>query len=142
MTSEESNVAILKAAYSRWHETKGGSIEHWLGLLDDNVNFGSLAEGMRPLDFTRHRNAKSEVEDYLRSLIGQFDMIHYTIDEYVAQNDRIVAIGSTAWRNKATGKVVETPKIDLFKMKNGKIVEFFEMYDTARVLAACEPECG
>lgn len=142
MPSEESNVAILNAAYTRWHETKGGSIEYWMDLLDDNVDFGSLAEGTKPLEFTQHRNAKSEVEDYLRSLVEQFEMIHYTIDEYVAKGDRVVAIGSTAWRNKATGKTVETPKIDLFKMKNGRIIEFFEMYDTAKVLASCEPNCG
>jgi len=44
--------------------------------------------------------------------------------------------GSMAWRNKHTGRTVETPKVDYWRFKDGKVVEFYEYYDTARVLAA------
>ena len=40
-----SNVAILKDAYERWHDSKAGSVDHWLHLMTDDVKFGSLAEG-------------------------------------------------------------------------------------------------
>jgi hypothetical protein len=66
-------------------------------------------------------------------------MIFYRIDEFIAQGDRVVAIGSTSWRNKATGKVVLTPKADIWRMKNGKAVQFSEFYDTARLIAAAQP---
>jgi ketosteroid isomerase-like protein len=66
-------------------------------------------------------------------------MIFYRVDEYVAQGDRVVAIGFTSWRNKLTGKIAATPKIDIWRMKDGKAVEFSEFYDTARLYAASEP---
>jgi ketosteroid isomerase-like protein len=47
--------------------------------------------------------------------------------------------GSTAWRHRRTGKSVDTAKADFFAFRGGKIVEFFEYYDTARVLAATQP---
>ena len=66
-------------------------------------------------------------------------MIHYTIDEYVAEGDRVVAIGSTAWKNRATGKVFDTPKVDVWRFENGRAIAFFELYDTAMVLETANP---
>jgi ketosteroid isomerase-like protein len=31
---------------------------------------------------------------------------------------------------------VDTPKIDFWRFRDGKVVEFYEYYDTARVFAA------
>ncbi len=67
-------------------------------------------------------------------------MDHYTVDEYVAQGDRVVAIGRTGWRNRETGKAFDTPKVDVVRFRDGQIVEFFELYDTAMVLASSEPD--
>ena len=72
---------------------------------------------------------------YLEGLVATFDMLHYTIDDYVAQGDRVVAIGSTAWQDRNTGKSFDTPKVDIWRLKDGRIVEFFEFYDTAKVQA-------
>ena len=48
----------------------------------------------------------------------------------------MVAVGRTAWRVKATGNEFETPKCDVVRFKDGKIVTFYEYYNTAMVLAA------
>jgi ketosteroid isomerase-like protein len=45
-------------------------------------------------------------------------------------------LGSTAWRNRRTQRVVDTPKADLLTFRGGRIVEFFEFYDTAKLFAA------
>jgi len=44
MTDEEKNVISLKEAYRLWNETKAGTVDHWLGLMTDDVHFRSLAE--------------------------------------------------------------------------------------------------
>ena len=71
----------------------------------------------------------------MSGLIAMFEMIHYTVDFYVAEDDRVVAVGSTSWRNRETGEKFDTPKVDIVRFKDGKITEFFEIYDTAAVLA-------
>jgi len=69
-------------------------------------------------------------------LTSEFAMDHYTVEQYVCDGDTIVAIGTTAWRNKATGKPVETPIVTVWRFQNGKVVAFFEYYDTAKLVEA------
>ncbi len=51
-----------------------------------------------------------------------------------------MAIGSTAWTNRQTGKSFDTPKVDLVRFHDGQIVEFFELYDTDQVMATSDPD--
>ncbi len=44
-----------------------------------------------------------------------------------------MVICSTGWRSKATGKSIDTPKVDVWRVRDGNIVAFFEYYDTAAV---------
>ena len=43
--TKQRNVEILKAAYKRWSDTKGGSVDDWMKICADNIAFGSLAQG-------------------------------------------------------------------------------------------------
>lgn len=135
MSEAAANKAILKEAFERWHETKGGSVDHWLSILADEVDFRSLADGKPGLEFTARRRSKTEVTEYMSGLIAMFEMIHYTVDMYIAEDDRVVAVGRTSWRNRATGETFDTPKADVARFKDGKITAFYEIYDTAAVLA-------
>jgi hypothetical protein len=133
--SIEMNVALLKDAYQRWHDTKAGSVDHWLNLMTDDVQFRSLAAGAVEMQFTRPSCCKDEVKQYFAGLTNEWEMIYYRVDEYIAQSDRVVALGQVSFKNKKTGKILVTPKADFHKFRDGKICEFFEFYDTAQALA-------
>jgi ketosteroid isomerase-like protein len=60
-------------------------------------------------------------------------MIEYVADHFVAQGDRVVMLGRCGWRFKKTGKVVSTPKADSWRFANGKAIEYFEYFDTAKL---------
>lgn len=140
MSQEARNTETLRMAYQLWHDSKGASSEHWMGLLAEDIRFGSLAQG-RPdsLAFTQTRANRDGVGDYLKSLTGDWEMIEYVVDHFVAQGDRVVAVGHTAWRNKRTGKSADSPKVDVWRFSDdGKAVEFFEYYDTALLAAASQ----
>ena len=62
-------------------------------------------------------------------------MIHYVVDEFIAQGNRVVALASCSFRNKKTGKTLNTAKADIHGFRDGKICEFFEFYDTAQVIS-------
>ena len=136
MTVEQNNVARLKEAYQLWSETEGGSIEHWLNLAADNIDFRSLADGAAGAEFTQARASREDMRKYLNELCADWTMVFHTMDEFVAQGDQVVAIGNCAWRCERTGKTVETPKVDVWRFRDGKAVFFFEFYDTAKVFAA------
>ncbi len=39
MGDEARNVEILKTAYTRWSDTKGESVDDWLKICADNIDF-------------------------------------------------------------------------------------------------------
>jgi uncharacterized protein len=137
MSNEQRNVEILKEAYRRWDETRGGSVNYWFeSVMAQNVSFGSVSRGAAPLDFTKQYHNATQLHTYFDTLVAEWSMQYYRIDEYVAQDDRVVARGSTAWINKKTGKKAETPKMDFWRFEDGKAVEFYEYFDSACVVAA------
>ena len=136
MSDETANVAVLKDAYRRWHDSRGGSVDHWMSICDENIKFGSLAQGATGVDYLTAYNARDELKKYFNGLLRDWEMIEYRPDEFVAQGDRVVMIGHCSWRAKTSGKVVSTPKADVWRFANGKAVEFYEFFDTAQVVAA------
>jgi len=140
MSEIEENVQILKKAYSLWNDSKADSMEHWMNLISDGVSWRSISNGCRGMEFSKSCQCKDEVVQYFGTLVQDWEMIHYTIDEFIAQGDRVVAIGNCGWKHKRTGRKVETPKADVIRMKDGKIVEFFEFFDSAQAVAASDAE--
>lgn len=136
MTPEEQNVALLRPLYESWNATKGASFGEFLAILDDCVDWRSLADGGVGMDFTRSCSTREDVARYFEGLGRDWEMVYYTIIDYVAQGDRVVALGRCAYRHRSTGKVVETDKADVIRIRDGRIVSFFEFYDTAGVDAA------
>jgi ketosteroid isomerase-like protein len=136
MSNEAANVQILKDAYHSWNESKGGSVEQLLSICDPGINWDSVPRGAAPLEFAKQYNGREALQGYFSQLLNEWTMISYTIDEYVAQGDAVFARGSCAWTNKKTGKVADTPKVDFWRFRDGKAVEFYEYFDTAHVAAA------
>ena len=134
--STASNVTVLKEAYKRWHDSKAGSVDHWLRLMTDDVKFRSLADGALQMQFTGLSSNKTEVEQYFKGLTSEWLMNDYRVDEYIAEGDRVVALCHVSFKHRKTGKTLVTPKADFHKFREGKICEFFEFYDTAKALAA------
>jgi len=136
MATPAQNLTALKHAYRQWHETRGGSVNVWLDLMADDVRIHSLAGGAPGAEFTRHVSSKEGFKQYFVGLLADWEMLHYTTATFVADGDHVAMRGSTAWRNKKTGRIIDTPKADFFTFRDGKIVEFHEFYDTAAMMAA------
>ena len=138
MDEASKNKKILKEAFEKWDETKANSegIAHWMDVLSDNIVFKSLADGAEGAHFTNRISSKMDMQRYFEGLTSTMDMIYYKVDHYVAEGNKVVAVGMTAWKVKESGVVIETPKCDVVTFENGKIVSFFEYYDTAKMLDA------
>jgi ketosteroid isomerase-like protein len=133
MSEEDRNVAILKDVYAAWHETKGKSVDRWLAICADQLNFGSLAQTEKTVPYMKLYESKDTLGEYFRGLARDWEMIEYAVEHYVAQGDRVVTLGRCTWKAKKSGVVVWTPIANSFRFQNGKIVEFYEYFDTAQV---------
>jgi ketosteroid isomerase-like protein len=139
---DRKNVARLELAYARWNETRGGSIDYWMTLVDDNIQFGSLAQHAPQMQFATSYNNGLALRSYFEGLLAEWEMIHFTVDEFVVEGEAVVMRGHTAWRNRKTGKEVETPKVDFWRFRNGKAIEFYEYFDTASAFAAATADAA
>ena len=139
MSNEAANVKILEDAYRHWHESRGQGVKELLSICDPTISFGSVARGADPLAFAKQYDNRAALQAYFDGLLADWTMVHYAVDEFVAQGDAVFARGSCAWTNKKTGKTAETPKVDFWRFRDGKAVEFYEYFDTAHVLAAATP---
>jgi uncharacterized protein len=136
MGIEDEHVAKLKRTYRLWAESKGSSFKPWLDLLSERLSFRSLADGIPGAEFTRGGDSRADVMRYFDELSQEWEMMRFEVDTFIAQHDRVAVLGSCAWRHRRTNKVADTPKADFYRFEGGRIVEFIEFYDTAKVLAA------
>ncbi len=133
---EARNVALLRQAYRRWSDTRGGNADEWLAICADKIAFGSIAHGPPGAPYLTEYHSRDALKTYFAGINRDWEMMEYVAEHFVAQGDRVVMIGRCAWRYRATDKVVWSAKADCWRFADGKAVEFFEFYDTAQVLAA------
>jgi ketosteroid isomerase-like protein len=63
------------------------------------------------------------------------------VRDYVVQGNNVAVVCECCWRHNTTGQIVHSPKLDLWKFKGGKAIEFFEFFDTDQAIGACV-DCG
>ena len=129
---------VIKKLYSMWAAGDPQAIPVLMEHLSDDIKWCSLANGCSGVEFTREGSCKEDVMKYFEGLDADWAMVHFTVDEFVCERDRVVMLGKCCFSNRKTGKRVETPKADTFRVSGGLIVEFNEFYDTAGMLAAVQ----
>jgi uncharacterized protein len=133
MSQEADNVALLKRCYQKWSDSRGASVDDWMAVCADNIKFGSIAEGPSKVEYLTAYSRRDALATYFEGLKRDWEMIEYVAEHFIAQGDRVVMLGRCSWRFKKTGKVVSTPKADSWRFANGKAVEYYEYYDTAKL---------
>jgi ketosteroid isomerase-like protein len=104
--------------------------------MAEDVTMRSVTDGASRMAFTRARLGLAAAA-YLAGLVADWELVHFTPHEFIAAGDRVVVLSAVAFRHRGTGKVAESPKADVFRVRGGRVVEFF---DTARALAATRPD--
>jgi hypothetical protein len=76
LSQETTNVEILKEAYRLWNDTRGGSVDHFFGFVDDRISFGSVPRGAAPLEFATQDNSKNDLRAYFDTLLADWKTVH------------------------------------------------------------------
>jgi uncharacterized protein len=141
MAAEEL-VAKLRAAYQRWHDTRGQSVADWVALMAEDIQMRSVADGAEGKKFSSPRNGKAAAHGYFSALDEDWEMVYHAADEFIVDADgqRVAVFGRCAFKHRGTGKTAETPIIHRWRFRDGLVAEFFEYYDTAKAFAAATPD--
>ena len=141
MEDRDANLAVLEGVYARWHSTRGGNVDEILDMFAEEIEMHSALGPEVPAPVAGTHIRREQAAEYFEGLLRDWEMIFYKVDRFIVgeRGDEIVMVGSCGWRNKATGREVDMPKIDIHTFRNGKVVRFQESYDTlgfARALGA------
>jgi uncharacterized protein len=137
MPDADRNVEIIRDLYERY--TMGDGHECIVDAIADDVLWRSVGPPNR-LPFARSRRGRDEVRAYFRALNQDWEMISYKVNELIGQRDRVVALADVCFCHRKTGKLVATLKADVFRVRDGKIVEFCEFFDTAAAVEAASED--
>ena len=122
--------ARVRDAYALWSESKGMRSDQWMELLADSIEMRTVLTPDLPDDLAANRRTLSGALEYFQTVARDWEMIHFTVEHFVDGGDDVVMVGRCAWRNRATGRAVDTPKIDVWRFEDGKAVSFLEMFDS------------
>ena len=129
--SERNNTAIAQQAYDNF---KKGDIQALLNLMSDDIIW-ELPE-IEDVPIAGSRSGRDAVGEFFAMVARDQDLIVFEPREFVADGDKVVALGHYQWRVRDTDREFATDFVHVFTIRNGKIVAFREHFDTAAVAAA------
>jgi len=129
--SERNNTAIAREAYDKF---KKGDIQALLTLMSDDIIW-ELPE-IEDVPIAGSRSGQAAVGEFFAMVARDQDVIVFEPREFVAEGDKVVALGHYQWRVRDTDREFATDFVHIFTIRNGKIVAFREHFDTAAVASA------
>lgn len=107
-----------------------GDVPTVLGLLDDKVEW-TQANGS-PYAGTYH-GPQAVLEGVFAKLGDEWDGFKIEPSQFVAEGDEVVSLGTYSGTYKATGKSFSARFAHAFTVKDGKIVRFEQVVDSAEL---------
>ncbi|HKR25766.1 MAG TPA: nuclear transport factor 2 family protein [Allosphingosinicella sp.] len=129
-TQRNPNVVALEHAYARWVETKGGSADEVLALFDDRIEMRSVLTEEMPSELAGSHVRKEQAAEYFAALGRDWEMLYWDVYQFIGDGDDVAVVSRCAWRNRATGAEVDTPKVDIWHFENGRATRFSELFDS------------
>jgi uncharacterized protein len=129
--SEKENLEIAQQAYQHF---RTGNIPALLDLLTEDVTW-QLPE-IENAPFSGRREGREQVAGFFASLAETQESLQFEPREFVAQNDKVIALGRYTWRVKTTGREYGGEWAHVFTLRDGRISGFHEYMDTAAVATA------
>ena len=111
-----------------------GDGEALFKLLDDEVRFSEAASLPYGVTGTGIEAARQGVA----GMFGAWTHLHTEFTHFTASHDMVIAYLHMTATSRATGQIYAGPAAEVFRFRNGKIVEWHPIYwDTHAVRTAC-----
>ncbi len=74
--------------------------------------------------------------DFFQKLAASENVTRFEVKEYFERDNNVLALGSETCTALATGKKAETDWAMLFRIEDGKVIEYQAFYDTSAYMLA------
>jgi ketosteroid isomerase-like protein len=131
--SEHENTKAVQEAYAAFGR---GDVKGILSRLSDDIDWEGVV-GAGPNVPTRgHRRGHAQVEQFFKQLAEAADFKQFEPREFVAQGDKVVALGHYEAVAKKTGRAFKSDFVMVFTFRGGKVSRFREYADVVAITAA------
>lgn len=128
---QDQNVALIRKLYDAFAK---GDIQTIINHVADDVEW--ISEGPAVVPWYGKKKGRAGVQEFFHGLASTQENMKLTIDDFVAQDDRVATFGRFKSKTKATGREIDTPIAHFFRIRDGKVVKFLNFGDTAQAEAA------
>jgi ketosteroid isomerase-like protein len=129
--NEQANTRLIQQAYQ---SIKAGDIQALLNSFSQDAQW-ELPD-MENVPFAGKWQGHEGVRQFFSKVFEVQDVLEFEPEEYVAQGDKVVALGKFLMRVKATGSEFSSKWAQVWTVKDGKVTRFYEYVDTAVVSRA------
>ena len=123
--NEQENTKLIQQAYDYF---KSGNIEGVLSLMATDVDWRLPKVENMPHSGTR--KGIEQVTEFFSTLADVQDAKLFDPNQFIAQGEKVVALGSYIWNVKPTGREYASDFVHVFTVRDGKIAAFDEYFDT------------
>ena len=128
---EQANTDLIVQVYNAF--TKGDSAR-LLSYMAQDIEWDE--PDVPGLPFAGKRQGRDSVAEFFRMVAAVQQIREFRPTEFIAQNDRVVALGHYEWTVRANGFDWGSDWVHIFTIHDGKITAFREMTDTHRAVEA------
>lgn len=133
--NEQANTRIVKEMYEAYQRN---DIPGVLARMDENITF--RIPGPDYLPVAGVYRGRKDMEVFFRKLADTIGFSQFEPREYVAQGDRVLALGRYRGKAKATGREFVADWVMAWTIRNEKAIEFQEYTDTEAMAEAFRGE--
>ena len=127
--SEQQNIGLVQQVYAAFGR---GDLDGLLAMLDPQVSWRTPGPPDLPSAGLRH--GVDAVREFFGILLNTFDITNFAPTDYLAEGEKVVVLGTSLERVKATGRAVEFRWVHIFTIRNGRIVAFEEPADVSALV--------
>lgn len=124
------NMGVVRRAYEAFAQ---GDVPTFLSLLEANVEWVE-PEGV-PLAGS-YVSPNAVLNDVLIPLTSTWDGFTVTPETFMDAGDDITVLGTITGTNKATGKMLRTPYIAVWTLRDGKVLKYQSFVNTVAFVEA------
>jgi ketosteroid isomerase-like protein len=129
--TEQSNIDVIKQIYAAYGQ---GNVPGILALMADDVVHDEPPAGAPP--YRGRFEGHDGVRHFFQSAFEAITVQQFDLREFVATGDTVVALGHYRFLAKATQRAYDTDWAMVWRLKDGKVVEWTTHKDSAAEAAA------
>ena len=129
--SESENVALMKDAYAAFDR---GDLADLIEMFAPDVEWNWPT--VKEIPHSGPRRGRHEVRQFFEALAAVEEPVESRRDEFLAQGDRVVVLGTYRACARATGRKWETDVIQVWTIRDAQIARLDVQYNTAAAVDA------